>query len=295
MIIRFKSLLATALLICCSSSYAQTIGILVNSNNPQATAMGDVAFLRPSMSQYRLSADINYGCWQPKYTASSVIGADVFYKAGKKAGFNVGFKYNLLPSYTSYDSGANPTGSFTPGQYLVSAGANLCLSDVLYVDVTAKFFSSKLAPNATASSFAGDVALMYSKKAFTAGVKASNLGTRYNYGGQAYSLPANVKVGGSYLFSFREANSLTLAFDAGYYFPKNFSSFVASVGADFCLKDLIFFRAGYHFSANQKAIPGYASFGLGGKFRWIAVNLTYLVSSAPAGGSILAGISVNLW
>ena len=131
-----------------------------------------------------------------------------------------------------------------------------------------------------ASAFAGDVAVNYAKDDLTLGIKAADLGTKYSFGATAYSLPMRVLAGGSYRLAPAGKHALTLGADLGYILPQEYRAFTAAVGAEYAFNQLVFARAGYHYSS--AVAPAFASFGLGFAFKGIGLDAAYLLGRTSA-------------
>ena len=142
--------------------------------------------------------------------------------------------------------------------------------------------------NATA--FAGDIAFNYLKDGLTLGVKAADLGTKYSFGSTAYSLPMRVVAGGSYRLAPTEQHAVTFGADLGYILPQEYKAFTAAIGTEYAFNQMIFARAGYHFSS--AVAPRFASFGLGFAFHGIGLDAAYLLG--PSGNAWTAGLRVTL-
>ena len=57
------------------------------------------------------------------------------------------------------------------------------------------------------------------------------------------------------------------------------SSFSVGIGGEYIFKQMIAFRAGYHYGDETKYIPSYASLGLGFNFFGFNLNGAYLIAS----------------
>ena len=69
---------------------------------------------------------------------------------------------------------------------------------------------------------------------------------------------------------------------------------MASLGAEYWfLNDHLGVRAGYHYGDAAKAIPSYASLGLGAKFAGISFDFAYLLGSSAIGGSLCFGLGYS--
>ena len=102
--------------------------------------------------------------------------------------------------------------------------------------------------------------------------------TKYSFGSPAYALPMRVVAGGSYRLAPAEKHAFTLGADLGYILPQEYKAFTAAVGAEYAFSEMVFARAGYHFSS--AVAPRYAAFGLGFSFKGIGLDAAYLLGQA---------------
>lgn len=63
-----------------------------------------------------------------------------------------------------------------------------------------------------------------------------------------------------------------------------------AAGAQYALKDMVFFRAGYHLGSSETAIPPYLSLGLGFHFRGIRLDVSFLTASETLGNTLAFGL-----
>ena len=141
-----------------------------------------------------------------------------------------------------------------------------------------------------ASAFAGDVAFNYVKDGLTVGLKGADIGMKYKFGDTPYALPMRVMAGGSYRIAPGEKHAVTLAADLGYILPKEYGAFTAALGTEYTFNQMIYARAGYHFSS--AVAPRFASFGLGFAFKGIGLDAAYLLG--PSGNAWTAGLHFTL-
>lgn len=246
---------------------------------------GNVAAM--ALAQEKLSAAASFGLWQPDYAKDKVIGAGATYRLGSRLAFGLQFKSLLQPSYDIVTESGSVKDSFTPGETLVGLGAAYSLTDWLSVGVTGRMVKSTLAEDAKASVFGADVALCLKKDAFSAGLSVNNVGGKVNYGGDDYDQPMLAKVGAAYRFGNPEASSVTPSVEADVLFK---GGFMAGVGLEYSYKSILFARGGFHYGDKEKAVPTYASLGLGARFKGISLDLAYLTASDVVGNSLSVGI-----
>lgn len=256
---------------------AQSFSSFILSGRADNLAMGDISFRTPDLAAHRVDAAVSFGKWAPQQLNFSALQAGGFLALSEGFGLRLDYRTNLFPEFTQIDVNGNEKGTFKPSEQRILLGASLKLGDNLFIDVNGKYFSTDLAGK-NASAFGGDVAFHYVKDGLTLGLKGADLGTKYSFGENAYALPMRVLAGGSYCMAPADKHAITLAADMGYILPKEYKAFTAAVGAEYAFNQMIFARAGYHFSS--AVAPRFASFGLGLAFKGIGLDAAYLLGQA---------------
>ncbi len=266
-----------AVLAALPAANAQSFSSFILSGRADRLAMGDIAFGTPDLAVHQVDVALSFGKWAPQQFNYSALQAGGFLALSERFGVRLDYRNNLFPEFVQIDQNGNEKGTFKPGEQRILAGVSLRLTDNMYIDVNGKYLSADLAGN-KASAFAGDIAFSYVKDGMTLGVKAADLGTKYSFGSAASSLPMRVMAGGSYRLSPAEKHAITLGADLGYILPQEYKAFTAAVGAEYAFNQLVFARAGYHFSS--AVAPRFASFGLGLNIKGIGLDAAYLLGQA---------------
>ena len=259
------SCILTAAVAATSVASAQSFSSFILSGRADRMAMGDIAFGTPDLAAHQVDVALSFGKWAPQQFNC------------ERFGVRLDYRNNLFPEFVQIDQNGNEKGTFKPGEQRILAGVSLRLADNMYIDVNGKYLSADMAGN-KASAFAGDIAFSYVKDGMTLGVKAADLGTKYSFSSAASSLPMRVMAGGSYRLSPAEKHAITLGADLGYILPQEYKAFTAAVGAEYAFNQLVFARAGYHFSS--AVAPRFASFGLGLIIKGIGLDAAYLLGQA---------------
>ena len=252
-------------------------GVAVQSSSPIDNNLADAA-----LGSKTLSVAAGYTMWQPKVASYGLVSASASYRVIPKLVVAVSFKDFMSPAYTLTSATGQAEGSFKPMEMAISAGAAYQISDALSVGVAAKFLNSSLGESAKASTVAANVSLKYAANGFQAGLAANNLGGKVSYGGASYSLPTMVKAGGAYTIS-----GFTAALEADYVMA---AGFMAAIGAQYSIKDIVFVRAGYHLGASDKVIPSHVSLGLGVQFAGVHLDVSFLTASQTLGNTLAFGL-----
>lgn len=244
------------------------------------TEMSSTAFAL-SGDVFKLSA--NYGSWAPASANNSLTSAEAFYMIADKLVLSLEGKKlsDKIPTQMNNSVGV-PIGSFTPEDLMMGFGVSYKLNSYLALGADAKMLNSSLSKELEANAYAADLSLVYKKDSFCAELGVSNLGTPLSYGDSSYALPSFAKIKLGY-----EIGGLRASTELDYLFS---GAIMASLGAEYGIKDMVFLRAGYHYGDAAKAVPSFASCGLGLKFFGIKLNASYLLGSKTLGGTILFGL-----
>ena len=273
-----------SLLVSADGAVAGTGGLAVAAR-PGAWSLENNAAMLP-FQDGRLAAAVTYGMWQPAFANDKVLGAGVSFKASDRLSFGLTARNFAMPEYTVVNElGAESqvNGTFSPKESTIGLGGAFALSDHFSVGVSAKMTSSSLAKDAKASVFGADVSLAYSQDALRAGFSVCNLGGGADYGSGSHAQPTLARAGVSYGLGDASASAVTLGAEADYLFS---GGLMAGVGAEYAFKQLAFVRAGFHYGDAAKAVPTYASLGLGVHVAGLVFDAAYLLASETVGGSL---------
>ena len=259
-----------------STGVARTADAFAVNNNMAAVAFTPSGF----------SSELGYGIWQPHASKSSIISAAAFLKVSEKIAVGIDFKNFDEAEYSIISADGRSNGTFKPSEMAAGLGVSYKLSDNLALGVNAKFATSSLAESAKGTGISGGVSLAYVIGGFQAGLAVDNLGGKGDYSpGNTYSIPSVAKAGVSYTVA-----GLTASGELDYLFC---GGLMAGLGAEYWVKDVVSVRAGFHYGDNAKAIPSYASAGLGFNLAGVRINAAYLLGSDIIGGSMMFGLGYS--
>lgn len=258
-----------------SALNAQNAPSLLINWNPETVATGgssnDVAF---AASSSKSDIDAVYGMWAPQSADNNIIAADASILLADRFAIRVqGANLKDNQSSTGFNELGTPTGKFFPSELLVGAGFAYKINAAIAVGVDVKALMAKYGENLSSNAYGADVSFAYSAKGLTAGVSVRNIGAK---------LPMLIRASGEYLVSGFRASAEVNYLLSG--------AIMASVGAEYGIKDMVFLRAGYHYGDAAKAVPSFASCGLGLKFFGVKLNASYLLGSKTLGGTMLFGL-----
>ena len=253
--------------------------LLIPTNN-RSLAMAGV-FVQPSAKTF--DSNVSYGIWAPGTAANTVIAADAFLRIGDKLAFTLEGKDFVDKPYVISGEQGSSQGTFTPNDLILSLGAYYNIINGLSAGLKFKYLNSSIAADAKGNVFCGDVEVSYGGESWSATLAGRNIGTNINYSGTAYAIPTYVAVGGQWA----PITGLTVAAEADYLFS---GAFMAGLGAEYAFRDMIFARAGYHYGDAAKALPGFASLGLGAKIAGVKLDASWLFASKTIGNSFLISL-----
>ena len=277
---------------------AQALPSLLVGSDPAAFATGGSALARGadafavdnnaaamSLSSRSFSVAASYGMWAPNTASNTLAGLGVFYKLNDKMA--LGFTGRMLKDkpYDITSAGGQVTGSFAPSDLLAGLGFSYAVADGISIGVTGRFTSSTLSPDLKGTAIGADITAMYAKNGISAAAGLCNLGTPVNYGAGPYAQPMMVRAGGAY-----SAAGLTASVEADYLFS---GALMAGLGLEYCVADIAFLRAGYHYGDAAKALASYASLGLGLQFSGLSLDLAFLTASETLGNSLVFGLGYS--
>ena len=254
--------------------FAQGPDSFLLPRNARELAMGNAS---PVFVQHdnTFGAELSYGMWTPSINKNTLIGANVYYQIKSKLELSVDFRRNGGQPYTIMSDMGFPEGEFTPSDILAGLGVSYRLNEHLEFGVKGKFLSAKLYNENNPSAFGVDVAAHYRTAGLVAEIGAANLASPFGL----------AKVGASYSVA-----GLVASAEFDYLFC---GAMMAAVGAEYTVKDIVSFRAGYHYGDAQKALPSFVSVGLGAKFSGVSINATYLLASETLGGTMMFGLGYS--
>ena len=277
---------------------AQALPSLLVGADPTAAATGGAALARPAdafavdnnaaamaLSSKDFSVAASYGMWAPNTADNMLAGVGFFYKLSDRMA--LGFSGRMLRDkpYDITSATGQVTGSFAPSDLLAGLGFSFAVTDALSLGVAGRFTSSSIASDMKGTAIGADITAMYSGGNFSAAAGLCNLGTPVSYGGASYAQPMLVRGGGAF-----SAAGLTASLEADYLLS---GALMAGLGLEYCIADLAFIRAGYHYGDAAKALASYASLGLGLQFSGISLDLAFLTASDTLGNSLLFGLGYS--
>lgn len=227
---------------------------------------------------------LGYDMWSPSSSSMGLAGLGAFARFGKVAVALDG-RYFIEKPYDIISSVSKVIGTFQPKDMMFGLGVAFQVAEPLSIGLTGRYYSSSIAEKAKGSSFCIDGDVSFRKGSLAAMAGVANIGSKMNYGGSSYALPALAKGGVAYSVA-----GLTASAEADYLFS---GAFMAGLGLEYGIADIAFVRAGYHYGDASKALPSYASLGLGAQFAGVSLDFAFLTASESLGNTLLFGLGYS--
>ena len=277
----------------CTGVFAQAVPFLNIPSDARTAAMGgtgialekgaftlDDNMATSAMTHWTAAFGANFWSWAPSTSALKLINASGYYRFGKFA-VALGGKYCMEKPFDVVSAVGKPLGTYTPSSFTLGAGFAYRIIDPLAVGVTLRYVSANYYENIKEGTVAADINATFSKGGLRAAVGVANLGGKI----KGSPLPAMAKVGAAYHIGGFQASA-----EVDYLFA---GAIMAGIGAEYGFKDIAFIRAGFHYGDAQKAIPTYASVGLGVQYWGVRLDATWITASSVLGNSLGFSLSYS--
>ena len=278
-----KILILLTFMLAAQAAFAQAVPALLVPADSRALSMGGVVL--PSDAG-KLDVRAFYGMWAPKSAGNTLVGGDAFLRVGGRVALSLEGRAFLDKPYDIASSTGQVTGTFRPVDWTAGAGVTVGISDAFAIGVKARMVSSAIAANAKGSAFCGDVSFSYTGNIVSASIGARNLGSKISYGGDSYSLPALAALQGSVM----PLNGFTIGAEVDYLFS---GALMAGLGLEYTFAEIVSLRGGFHYGDAAKAIPTYASVGLGVQFAGFRLDAAFLTASKTLGNTLMVGLGYS--
>lgn len=259
-----------------------------------------------SFSDKTFEAGVLYSPWAKEGTSDMdrdnlLINVGGYYRANDKNSVLVGFSYYAPGGNKMYitDENGNITGDEIRSRYLsIDLGYAYRINELWSVSATGRYVNWRIVSSDLVEAVSFDVALMRRFELnnwgkIDASLKLSNWGTMISGDNRDnYELPGSVSVGGLWSASFAEKHSVKVGVEAGYRLMDT-KALHASAGAEYGYGDFVFVRGGYNFSEYDTKNLSYASAGIGGKYKMVRIDASYLIASSnsPLKNTFMIGLS----
>ena len=179
---------------------------------------------------------------------------------------------------------------FAPNDLIMGFGAGAGFGEHFSVGVSAKVVKQHLMADYSLSSTAFTVMLLYRLSGLSIAAGIANFGSGVKSETEQVSpLPTSAHGAATYEFNIG-SSSIAAAIDADYYFSGKFG---ISAGAQYSFRNMIYARAGYRYATAGAAFPSHLAFGLGYRWKFLCLDISYLTANAQLANSIGAGVSLH--
>ena len=260
---------------------AQSVPSLLIPTDSRSLAMGGVS--RPLTNDFSMDAQAYFGIWAPKAIKSTVIGGEASLCLGRSILLTLEGKTFQDSPYEEAGEQGKVKNTFKPYDFNIALGGTYFINDHFYAGLKLRAVTSYLSNDGKGSAFCGDIFASYGGEKWSAAIAGRNIGSKINYGSGAYSLPALAAISGE----FRPLEGLRADAEVDYLFS---GALMAALGVEYGFADMVFARAGFHYGDPAKALPTFASVGIGAKFIGIRLDAAYVFLSETLGNSFLVSL-----
>ncbi len=261
---------------------------------------------------------LTYTPWMRSVTDNANLGyLSGFYQMESGRTFSASLWFNNVGSIQATDESGLLSSEYTANEFAIDFAYSQHLAKNWSAGVALRYINSDLmggTPNSKVGQTVAadinvyhqkDVTLLGKNSQYAFGVNISNLGGKISYAdeGNKYFLPMNLRIGGRLSTALTQDHGLALLLDlnklmvpvedhSDYSVVKGlFSSFGdqsfanemksigLSVGLEYSFRDLVAARMGYFTESKQVGQRQYLSFGVGGMFRKVSLDIAYQVST----------------
>ncbi len=265
-----------------TAAYGQVSSVVLPfmeiDHSPVTSALAGASLIR-SCDGSDVSA--SYQMWKPSTTSYFSAAADV--AIGKCLRVKADAIYGSSPAIQLISAPGEDARSFTPSDMMFGAGMSYLFKERYSVALKVKYASSRIEETNTLGTVAADLLFKTGFGGFSVAAGAVNLGPKA--GGCAIASAAALAV--SYDNGSDAIHRIRPEIDGKYYFcgvP------AVSAGLDYCFKNIVSVRAGYHFGG---LIANHASVGLGFNIRGFHLDASWLVSKSTLGNTLCFGMGYS--
>lgn len=225
------------------------------------------------------------------FSTNNLYSISGYYKMNERNILLAGIRHFGYPVIKWLDGSGVEISETRPQEAAIDMAYGRSLSDRLSVAITARYIISNLIDDKiyNGNAMAADIGINYSAPLgerpgahWSLGLAASNLGTKISYtgsdgiAGTKYTLPAAVKAGTAFHLPFSDNHSVNATANFGYrMLPASFAAFEAGIGAEYCLYQTGFLRAGYHLSGKEKGPGSFPTLGAGVAWKFLRFDISY--------------------
>ena len=226
------------------------------------------------------SVGLSGGLWAPGSSDNLYLGASAKYRPDRRLMLELGFKrLSDLNESVGFLPNGTPSEPFKTTEMKISAGAGYEFLDGFSAGVRVAYVGCNYGNNLKGSGVTGDLFVSYKLSGFVFSLGAENIGTSVRINDRQFALPGLASFDAYYCKNGLEAHA-----DVRYLFS---GGVMADAGLEYCVAEIVSFRAGYHFGSSAAPLPSFASAGLGVKLFGVSLDASYLFASETLGGTVM--------
>ena len=238
-----------------------------------------------SFSDKTVFAALSYGLLQPSASGKNQIAFSGWWNSGKRLAAGLYAKTLRYPSYTIInDNGvvSQTEGDFSPAENIIGAGASFLILEGLSVGVTGRMVTSSLAKDAKATAYGSDISVCYQKDPLQLGLAFCNLGSKVQYTEESsYPQPMMLRGG----LSYRIMEGLRAQVEADWLLA---GGVMGGAGAEYCWKEKVVARAGYHIGTGIMQGASYGTLGVGCRLSGVHLDAAWVFAGMNQRNTLLA-------
>lgn len=283
---------------------AQTLPFLYNPPDARSAALGgagvalradawaaDANLAAAALGRETFAAGLSYNYWMPNLLPDNRLSFGGWYRSGAFA-FGLSAKGSFSQAANLYGPEGEPLESVSPRDFSMALGAAWMPVPGLALSLTGRFVSSVPGEPVRGTAFCADLALQYAYGPVRAGFSASNLSGPIRYGDTSYPFPARIRGGATYTNLWIDAT-----LEAEYLAQAGMMATVGIEGRPLEQvgqpRSWLALRAAYHYGPADRALPAFASAGIGLYFSGLELDLAVLFASPVLTGTLSAGLSYS--
>lgn len=275
-----KPFLLLLLLVSLQTAFAQSALSLLVPTDVRSLTLGGIDSPR---DVNKLNAQALYGIWAPKGARQTLVGGEILFRASSRIELSLQAQNFKAEPYTTTSAQGIPGESFQPNDLIAGLGISVKITDAFSVGMKGRMVSSTIAADAKGSAFCADLSLVYTRNRIWSSLSMKNFGSKLSYGGDSYALPTLAALqAGTQLIE-----SLSICAEVDYLFS---GALMAGLGTEYTIADFMSVRGGFHYGDPTKAIPMYASMGIGLRYAGAHLDFAFLFASKTLGNTIFIGL-----
>lgn len=248
------------------------------------------AFSNPASATFiegPLDLQVSYSSWSPKSAdANKAVNAGLAFNCHDRFGVALGFCSDIYEPYSIVTLPSERGTSHTPSGYGIAGGFAWRPVPLLSLGAGVKYFSLSLIKGMEAySALCGNVFVTARTGEWTFTAGADNLG----YSNAVAPIPSEAVLAISYDRAFGD-HAVSAAAQADVFFTGQAS---AGASLEYIYRGMLSAHATCR-AGGCSPLCSFASLGAGVIIRGVHIDFSYLASSGPAGGSLMAGLGYRL-